>query len=69
MWEWKGKALDEGEYAADWLSEYLDKPVRLLRYAGPLASSAAGCKAFAKFTLHGSLGLLRIVCSCLVRWA
>ena len=34
VWEWKGQALDEGDHAAMWLSEYLGKDVRLLRYAG-----------------------------------
>ena len=34
VWEWKGKARDEGAEAAEWFSAYLGKPVRLVRYAG-----------------------------------
>ncbi len=33
-WEWAGTARDEGDEAAEWLSEYLGKPVRLVRYMG-----------------------------------
>ena len=33
-WEWAGTARDEGDFAADWLSEVLGKPVRLVRYMG-----------------------------------
>ena len=33
-WEWAGTARDEGDAAALWLSEYLGKPVRLVRYMG-----------------------------------
>ncbi|KAI4371225.1 hypothetical protein MLD38_019487 [Melastoma candidum] len=31
-WEWSGSALDEGQEAADWLSNYLGKPSRLVRF-------------------------------------
>jgi len=43
-WEWAGTARDEGDEAAEWLSEYLGKPVRLVRYmgAGPGVSSRVG---------------------------
>lgn len=34
LWEWKGEAQDQGEEAARWLSEYLGRPARLLRYIG-----------------------------------
>ena len=33
-WEWAGTARDEGDFTADWLSEVLGKPVRLVRYMG-----------------------------------
>jgi uncharacterized protein YcbX len=33
-WEWKGEAEDEGDAAAAWLTKYLGKPHRLVRYAG-----------------------------------
>lgn len=46
VWDWKGAAWDEGEGPAQWLSSYLEKPCRLLRYAGdgfqgPAVSHAA----------------------------
>ncbi|KAK9788137.1 hypothetical protein WJX73_007350 [Symbiochloris irregularis] len=34
VWEWDGKGRDEGETAAQWLSEYLGKRCRLLGYSG-----------------------------------
>lgn len=34
VWEWSGPALDAGDEAASWLSNYLDTKVRLVRYAG-----------------------------------
>ena len=36
VWNWEGEALDEGDHAADYLSEFLGHKVRLLRYAGTL---------------------------------
>ncbi|CAL8463480.1 g3014 [Coccomyxa elongata] len=33
-WDWKGLAQDEGEDAAAWLTNFLGKPVRLVRYVG-----------------------------------
>jgi hypothetical protein len=33
-WEWRGTAADQGDLAAEWLSEYLARPVRLVRYVG-----------------------------------
>ena len=33
-WEWAGTARDEGDFAAEWLSEVLGKRVRLVRYMG-----------------------------------
>ncbi|XP_010537018.1 PREDICTED: mitochondrial amidoxime reducing component 2 [Tarenaya hassleriana] len=32
MWEWSGSALDEGEEAAKWFSDYIGKPSRLVRF-------------------------------------
>ncbi|OWM83853.1 hypothetical protein CDL15_Pgr004284 [Punica granatum] len=32
VWEWSGSALDEGEEAAKWFSDYLGKPSRLVRF-------------------------------------
>lgn len=32
VWEWCGSALDEGEEAAKWFSDYLGKPSRLVRF-------------------------------------
>lgn len=34
MWEWRGPAQDEGDSVANWLSEFLGRPVRLMRYIG-----------------------------------
>lgn len=34
VWEWAGKGLDQGDAAAEYLSHYFGKPVRLVRYAG-----------------------------------
>ena len=41
VWEWKGLAADEGEKAAAWFSEYLDKPCRLVRYIGWVGGQSA----------------------------
>ncbi|XP_015874972.3 uncharacterized protein LOC107411815 [Ziziphus jujuba] len=32
VWEWSGSALDEGEEASKWFSNYLGKPSRLVRF-------------------------------------
>lgn len=44
-WEWTGPAADVGDEAAAWLSDYLGKPVRLVRYAGgsPASPRAVPC--------------------------
>ncbi len=33
-WEWKGNARDEGEKAAQWVSEVVGQPSRLVRFIG-----------------------------------
>ncbi|KAL7134779.1 hypothetical protein ABFS83_11G048700 [Erythranthe nasuta] len=32
VWEWTGSAVDEGDLAAQWFSNYLGKPSRLVRF-------------------------------------
>eukprot|EP00898_Chlorokybus_atmophyticus_P001596 jgi/Chlat1/2437/Chrsp17S02681 len=32
VWGWTGRAADEGDEAATWFSQYLRRPVRLIRY-------------------------------------
>ncbi|KAI9122675.1 hypothetical protein K1719_006515 [Acacia pycnantha] len=32
VWEWSGSALDEGDEASKWFSDYLGKPSRLVRF-------------------------------------
>lgn len=32
VWEWSGSAADEGAAAAQWFSNYLGTPARLVRY-------------------------------------
>ncbi|XP_050257086.1 uncharacterized protein LOC126702432 isoform X2 [Quercus robur] len=32
VWEWSGSALDEGDEASQWFSNYLGKPSRLVRF-------------------------------------
>ena len=44
-WEWKGNAQDEGEAAAQWVSELLGEPSRLVRFIGEAARSAAVSQA------------------------
>ena len=34
VWEWTGEALDEGDLAAEYLSDYMGHKVRLMAYAG-----------------------------------
>jgi len=34
LWEWKGKTQDEGDEVANWLTAFLDRKVRLVRYLG-----------------------------------
>ena len=36
LWEWKGTTQDEGDEVAAWLSAFLDKSVRLVRYLGTI---------------------------------
>ncbi|KAK9837651.1 hypothetical protein WJX74_002228 [Apatococcus lobatus] len=33
-WDWKGIALDQGDEAAEWLTSFLGRSVRLVQYAG-----------------------------------
>lgn len=32
VWEWSGSALDEGDEASQWFSNYFGKPSRLVRF-------------------------------------
>ncbi|GKV45434.1 hypothetical protein SLEP1_g52511 [Rubroshorea leprosula] len=32
VWEWSGSALDEGQEASEWFTNYLGKPARLVRF-------------------------------------
>lgn len=32
VWEWSGFALDEGDEASKWFSNYLGQPSRLVRF-------------------------------------
>ncbi|XP_041027365.1 mitochondrial amidoxime reducing component 2-like [Juglans microcarpa x Juglans regia] len=32
VWEWSGSALDEGDEASQWFSDFLGKPYRLVRF-------------------------------------
>lgn len=32
VWEWNGSAFDEGPAAAQWFSNYLGSPARLVRF-------------------------------------
>lgn len=34
VWEWKGPAFDVGKQASDWLTTFLNRPARLVRYLG-----------------------------------
>ena len=34
VWEWTGEALDEGDLASEYLSDYMGHKVRLMAYAG-----------------------------------
>lgn len=45
VWEWTGTAADEGEAAAEWLTAFLGRPVRLVRYLGTLDAAAADAAA------------------------
>eukprot|EP00877_Chromochloris_zofingiensis_P006089 jgi/Chrzof1/1733/Cz10g19010.t1 len=47
VWEWTGVAADEGETAAQWVSQYVGYPCRLVRYLGshaptPQATTVVG---------------------------
>ena len=46
IWEWRGPTQDEGDEAAAWLSAFLEKDVRLVRYLGESgkSSTVCGCK-------------------------
>lgn len=45
VWEWSGQGLDQGDEAAHYLSQYLNKSVRLIRYAGKLYSCSLAPRA------------------------
>lgn len=32
VWEWSGSALDEGDEASKWFTNYLGKPSRMVRF-------------------------------------
>lgn len=32
VWEWSGSALDEGEEASQWFTNFVGKPCRLVRF-------------------------------------
>lgn len=34
VWEWKGPAFDVGKEASEWLTRFLGRPARLVRYLG-----------------------------------
>lgn len=55
VWAWSGVAADEGDAAADWLSAYLGKRARLVRYLGSLdpASDDAAAALAAKAVVAG----------------
>ena len=38
--DWKGQALDQGQHIADWLSNFLQQRVRLVKYGGTHTQSA-----------------------------
>jgi len=42
VWEWQGMGEDQGDEAAAWLSAYLGRPSRLMRYAGLLEVTVPG---------------------------
>lgn len=45
VWEWCGSALDEGDEASKWFSDFLGKPSRLVRFNhGTLQFSASQLK-------------------------
>ncbi|KAI8473433.1 MAG: hypothetical protein J3K34DRAFT_518926 [Monoraphidium minutum] len=45
VWAWSGVAADEGDAAAAWLSSFLGRPVRLVRYLGTLDAAAGDAAA------------------------
>jgi hypothetical protein len=45
VWEWTGSAADEGDAAAAWLSAFLGRPARLVRYLGTLDPTARDAAA------------------------
>lgn len=44
-WDWKGLAQDEGDDAAAWLTDFLGKPTRLVRYIGAHALCQFHCQS------------------------
>ena len=46
-WEWKGNARDEGEAAAQWVSEVVGQPSRLVRFIGKSQRTASQCASAA----------------------
>jgi hypothetical protein len=54
VWEWTGPAADEGDAAAAWLTSFLGRPARLVRYLG--TSDAAARDAAAALAADAVLG-------------
>lgn len=52
VWEWSGSALDEGDEASQWFSNYLGKPSRLVRFNTGSVSSFCILKDLECRTLH-----------------
>lgn len=42
VWEWSGSALDEGEEASQWFTNFVGKPCRLVRFD-------SGCSSYTYF--------------------
>jgi uncharacterized protein YcbX len=45
VWAWSGTAADEGDAAAAWLTAFLGRPARLVRYLGSLDAAAPDAAA------------------------
>ena len=45
-WSWEGPAQDQGSEAAEWLSDFLGAPVRLMRYTGGSPATASSLTSF-----------------------
>jgi len=63
-WEWKGNARDEGDAAAQWVSDVIGEPSRLVRFIGEPIQTRIDDNAIG--TNRDIIGMM--ICATGLRW-